>query len=108
MKSLSKLEVLYLNDEKQFDLEKNMDILSSLPMLKELHLENDNLKSLPKKFDKLDSLELLYLNNNQLKELPKQIMSLQHLQYLDLKDNQINPNLPELNNINFGFRINLK
>jgi Leucine-rich repeat (LRR) protein len=108
MKSLSKLEVLYLNDEKQFDLEKNMDILSSLPMLKELHLENDNLKSLPKKFDKLDSLELLYLNNNQLKELPKQIMSLQHLQYLDLKDNQINPNLPELNNINFGFQINLK
>lgn len=108
IKSLSKLEVLYLNDEKQFDLEKNIDILASLSSLKELHLENDNLKTLPKKFDRLNSIEFLYLNNNKLKELPKQIMSLQHLQYIDLKDNQINPNLPELNNINFGFRINLK
>ena len=60
------------------------------------------------KIVKLKNLELLYLNNNKFIELPKQVMSLEHLQYLDLKDNNINPNIPELNNVNFGFRINLK
>jgi Leucine-rich repeat (LRR) protein len=108
LKGLSKLEVLYLNDEKEFDLKQNMDIISNLTSLRELHLENNNLKALPNKIEKLKNLELLYLNNNKFIEFPKQVMSLEHLQYLDLKDNNINPNIPELNNVNFGFKINLK
>ena len=108
LKGLSKLEVLYLNDEKDFDLKQNMDIISNMTSLRELHLENNNLKALPNKIEKLKNLELLNLNNNKFIELPKQVMSLEHLQYLDLKDNNINPNIPELNNVNFGFKINLK
>lgn len=108
LSALSKLEVLYLNDEKYFDLEQSIDVISSMSSLKELHLENDNLNTLPNKIVKLKNLELLYLNNNKFIELPKQVLSLEHLQYLDLKDNNINPNIPELNNVNFGFRINLK
>lgn len=105
---LSKLEVLYMNDEKQFDLENSIETISKMKSLKELHLENDNLKSLPKKFEKMSSLETLYLNDNNFIELPKQIMKLQHLKYLDLKNNKIDPNIPELNNLNFGFTLNLK
>ena len=108
LSALSKLQVLYLNDEKHFDLDQSIDVISSMSSLKELHLENDNLNTLPNKIAKLKNLELLYLNNNKFIELPKQVMSLEHLQYLDLKDNNINPNIPELNNVNFGFRINLK
>ena len=105
---LSKLEVLYMNDEKQFDLENSIETISKMKSLKELHLENDNLKSLPKKFEKMSSLETLYLNDNNFIELPKQIMKLQHLKYLDLKNNKIDPNIPELKNLNFGFTLNLK
>lgn len=105
---LSKLEVLYMNDEKQFDLENSIETISKMKSLKELHLENDNLKSLPKKFEKISSLETLYLNDNNFIELPKQIMKLQHLKYLDLKNNRIDPNIQELKNLNFGFILNLK
>jgi Leucine-rich repeat (LRR) protein len=105
---LSKLEVLYMNDEKQFDLENSIETISKMKSLKELHLENDNLKSLPKKFEKMSSLETLYLNDNNFIELPRQIMKLQHLKYLDLKNNKIDPNIPELKNLNFGFTLNLK
>jgi Leucine-rich repeat (LRR) protein len=107
MKSLSKLQVLYLNDEKEFDLEKSMDVLSNLSNLKELHLENDRLKSLPKQFNKMKSLELLYLNDNNFMELPKQIMQLDHLRFLDFKNNKVDPNLQDMKNLNFGFKINL-
>jgi Leucine-rich repeat (LRR) protein len=108
MKGLSRLEVLFLNDEKEFDLENSINVLSDLPNLKELHLENDNLKTLPKKFDKLKQLESLYLTNNKFIELPKPVMSLKHLQYLDLRKNNIDSNLQDLQNLNFGFKIDLK
>lgn len=108
LKSLSKLQVLYLNDEKQFDLEKSMDVLSNLSSLKELHLENDKLQSLPKQFDKMKSLELLYLNDNDFMELPKQIMRLDHLRFLDFKNNKVDPNLPDMRNLNFGFKLILE
>lgn len=108
LKSLSKLQVLYLNDEKQFDLEKSMDVLNSLTGLKELHLENDKLQSLPKQFENMKSLEMLYLNDNNFMELPKQIMRLDHLRLLDFKNNKVNPNLQDMKNLNFGFKLILE
>lgn len=85
-----------------------MDVLSNLSSLKELHLENDKLQSLPKQFDKMKSLELLYLNDNDFMELPKQIMRLNHLRFLDFKNNKVDPNLPDMRNLNFGFKLILE
>lgn len=45
--NLTNLQELYLNDEKKFRFDKNISILSTLPNLKSLHIENDGLNSLP-------------------------------------------------------------
>lgn len=103
---LVNLEELILNDEKNIDFPKTLDILSKLPKLKSLHLENDNLISLPDEIFKLQNLESLFLNKNKLKEVPKKLEGLHHLQYLDLKNNKIQPELQDMKNLNFGLKIN--
>ncbi|SIQ06665.1 leucine-rich repeat domain-containing protein [Chryseobacterium sp. RU33C] len=74
---LNDLEELFLNDEKNIDLSKNVDLISKMNNLKILHIENDKLKKLPNNFWKLNHLESIYLNGNQLKEftLPKEKMN---------------------------------
>jgi Leucine-rich repeat (LRR) protein len=103
--NLTNLEELYLNNEKYIDLPKTLTVLSKLPKLTSLHLENDNLKKLPIEILELENLENLYLNHNKLEEIPK-IKTLDHLKYLDLNDNKIDPNLLDMRNLNFGFKIN--
>jgi Leucine-rich repeat (LRR) protein len=65
--NLGNLEELFINEYKNFQLEKNILILSKLPNLAVLHLENDGLKSLPKNTSDLSHIESLYLNNNEFK-----------------------------------------
>lgn len=96
---------MYLNDEKYINLPKTLTVLTKLPKLKALHLENDNLKDLPSEILQFKNLEALYLNQNHFKEIPK-IEALDHLNYLDLKDNDINVELLDMKNLNFGFKIN--
>lgn len=103
--NLTNLEEIYLNEEKNMNLPKTLTILSKLPKLKSLHLENDNLSVLPSELLQFKNLESLYLNNNKFKEIPK-LEALDHLKYLDLKDNNINPELQDMKNLNFGFKIN--
>ena len=104
---LRSLEELFLNDEKNLNLEANIKIMSKMPSLRILHLENDNLNSVPNTIGSLKNLEFLYLNNNQFNEIPKEIKQLEHLQFLDMRDNKIIvPNRSE-ENLNFGFRIKL-
>lgn len=102
--SLLNLEEIYLNNEKDLDLPNTLSVLSKLPKLKTLHLENDNIDTLPVEILNLKSLEELYLTNNKLLDIP-QIETLEHLKYLDLKQNKIKPELQDLKNLNFGFKI---
>jgi len=103
---LVNLEVLILNDEKNMDFPKTLNLLSKLPKLKSLHLENDNLTSLPDEIFKLQNLESLFLNKNKLKDVPKKLEGLHHLQYLDLQNNNIKLELQDMKNLNFGLKIN--
>ncbi|MFT6749221.1 MAG: Leucine-rich repeat (LRR) protein [Flavobacterium sp.] len=101
---LQNLEEIYLNNEKDLDLPNTLSVLSKLPKLKTLHLENDNIDSLPVEILNLKNLEELYLTNNKLLDIPK-IETLEHLKYLDLKKNKIKPELQDIKNLNFGFKI---
>jgi Leucine-rich repeat (LRR) protein len=102
---LTKLEEVYLNDEKNINLPKTLTILAKLPNLKSLHLENDKLKAVPSEILNFKNLENLYLANNELEAIP-QIKPLNHLKYLDLKSNNIRPDLQDMKQLNFGFKIN--
>lgn len=104
-KNLKRLHELYLNEDKNLQLNEAFSILAEMPNLKYLHLENDNLDTLPNSINKLKFIEKLYLNNNHFKEIPN-LQSLDHLIYLDLKDNQIQPEVIDMRNLNFGFKIN--
>ena len=99
------LEELYLNDETNLNVPKTLILLSKLPKLKALHLEGDHLSRLPEHISELKNLQSLYLNNNLFKEVPAQIKGLDHLQYLDLNNNQIPVNLINIQQLNFGFKI---
>lgn len=103
--NLVNLEEIFLNDEKNMNLPKTLSILSKLPKLKTLHLENDNLSKLPSEILLFKNLENLYLNQNNFKKIPE-IQTLDHLKYLDLRDNKIKPELQDMKNLNFGFKIN--
>lgn len=103
--NLTNLEEIYLNDEKNMNLPKTLSTLAKLPKLKSLHLENDNLSKLPSEILAFKNLENLYLNQNNFKKIPK-LDALDHLKYLDLNDNNIKPDLRDVKNLNFGFKIN--
>ncbi|HEU4496084.1 MAG TPA: leucine-rich repeat domain-containing protein [Flavobacterium sp.] len=104
---LANLEEIYLNNEKKMDLPKTLEVLGSLPNLKKLHLEDDNLTYMPKEIAGLKHLESLFLNNNKLKGIPKQLEALDHLQYLEIQENNFKPDIEEVQNLNFGFKIKL-
>src|ERR1700741_2571323 len=63
---LINLQELYLNVNKNIDLAKSINVLSTLPKLSILHLENDGISTLPPNLTKLTHLEKLYLNNNKI------------------------------------------
>jgi Leucine-rich repeat (LRR) protein len=103
--NLTNLEELFLNDDKYLKLEKNIPVLSTLPNLKSLHIENDRLKSLPKDIYKLSHLESLYLNNNQFKQIPIEIEGLEKLEFIDFHDNEYRLPAQNLQNENRGYKI---
>ena len=105
--NLINLQELYLNDDKYFQLQKSIPVLSKLPNLKSLHLENDGLKVLPKNIYKLNQVESLYLNNNQFKQLPKEIKRLTNLRYLYFHDNMLMLPNQDILNQNLGIKITL-
>ena len=103
--NLKNLQELYLNDEKNFKLSRNIENLSRIPNLKSLHLENDNLKELPANFYKLEKLEKLFLNDNHFNKVPVQIKGLKSLKYLDFHHNDYKPNPNQMKNNEFGPKI---
>lgn len=103
--NLTNLQELYINDDKYFNLEKNIDLLSSFPKLNSLHIENVGLKSLPETLFKLERVESLYLNNNQFKEFPIELSGLKRLKYVDIHDNKFMLPTHTPSDQGFGFRI---
>jgi Leucine-rich repeat (LRR) protein len=104
--NLKKLEELILNDEKNFKIDSNMDILATIPNLRILHLENDHLDKLPINFSSLKNLEKLYLNNNEFTRFPTEIKGLKNLKYIDIHQNRIPPNrFQNIQQQNMGIQI---
>ncbi len=106
LSNLTKLEELFLNDEKHFKVATAIRTLSLLPSLKILHLENDHLKRLPKNIGSLAHLEMLYLNENDFNSVPAEIKGLRNLKYLYIRDNRISPDSHQnIQNQNYGIKI---
>jgi len=85
---LENLREIYLNDEKEMDINQSLQTIKDLPNLKILHLENDNLKSIPQSLLQFAQLETLYINNNSFNEIPMELKKLKNLKYIDFHDNQ--------------------
>src|SRR5690606_21886859 len=86
---LKNLEVLSVNGDTQFDLKRNIPLLSQLPRLRELHLEGNHFRDIPTGIKSLRSLEALYLNDNELAMIPDGINEMENLQYLDIRHNRV-------------------
>jgi len=90
LSSLPRLQVLYLNNDPYFDINKNLTVLSSMKNLEELHLEKDEISAIPEELLTITSLKYLYLNNNNLQSLPDFTpKELKSLVYVDLSKNPI-------------------
>ena len=87
--SLSNLEELFLDKDKNLKLEEDFEILSRLKSLRILHLENNGFGSLPSNVKKLDQLEKIYLGDNQFKSVPFPNKVLKNLKFIDLNHNPL-------------------
>ena len=92
--SFSKLEELICSEmyddettEKEWD--GLLNAIFSITSLKVLHLDSNQLTTLPSTIGNLTNLTDLYLGNNQLTILPESIGELTSLEYLGLSDNQL-------------------
>jgi len=101
---LKNLEEIYLNVNKKTDFTQNVNVLSTIPKLTILHLENGELMELPGNFSILTHLEKLYLNDNKLTDVPEQVNGLKNLKYLDMQHNKVPP-IKMSNYQNFGLRV---
>lgn len=99
---LTQLEELFLNDENNIDLSRNIDLLSKMKNLKVLHIENDRLKKLPPNFWKLNYLESVYLNDNQLKEFDFPKEKINKLKNIYLNNNLFMPSDIDRLNTQYG------
>jgi Leucine-rich repeat (LRR) protein len=106
--NLVALEELFLNNDLNFKFERNLKTLSKLPSLNSLHLENDELNTIPSEIKLLKNLKKLYLSNNKFEKIPLEIEGLNNLKYLDLKNNLIKQqDRDDILELNFGFQIKL-
>jgi Leucine-rich repeat (LRR) protein len=101
---LKNLEEIYFNVNKKMDFTQSVKILSTMPKLTILHLDNDGLVALPSNLSTLTHLEKLYLNDNKLTDVPKEISGLKNLKYLDMQHNSV-PQIKMSNYHNFGLRV---
>jgi len=95
----------YIKKKKDKDLGFNKQLLK---LYKNLDLNNENIKSLPKFFGNLTSLKYLNLDGNHLTTLPESIGNLKSLQCLYLKNNNLR-SLPEsICNLKFLKKLDLR
>jgi Leucine-rich repeat (LRR) protein len=103
--NLTNLRELYLNDEKKMDVNQSLIVIRDLPKLSILHLENDNLKSIPPNIFLMRNLETLYLNDNRISSIPQDFKKLDNLKYLDLQHNKLKPASQDMMSPSHGFKI---
>ena len=101
---LKNLEEIYFNVNKKMDFTQSVKVMSAMPKLTTLHLDNEGLIALPGNIGTLTHLEKLYLNDNKLTEVPKEISGLKNLKYLDMQHNKV-PQIKMSNYQNFGLRV---
>jgi Leucine-rich repeat (LRR) protein len=81
--------------------------ICNMQHLRELHLSDCEIKSVPKQIGKLQKLQILNLTRADIKELPAEIGKLKKLHLLDLQGSSIE-NLPnELQNFHHSCTLNL-
>ena len=80
-------------------------VLKDVPKIQILHLENDNLKRIPKSLMNFTHLEELYLNKNQFKKIPKELNRIKSLHYVDLYDNKTKLDMKGIDKQRFGLQM---
>jgi Leucine-rich repeat (LRR) protein len=102
---LRNLEELFLDNDKNLDLKQDIDILSKLPKLRVLHLDNDGIGILPANISKLQYLDSLTLSNNMLKVIPPQVRGMKNLKFLDINHNHLPINMHLNYQPEYGLKI---
>jgi class 3 adenylate cyclase len=99
---------LDLNSQDLTELEAN---IGNFPNLKELYLQNNELKLLPSHIKNLKKLEILNLDSNNITNLPQELGELTNLQELRLNNNKLKSlpaslkNLQNLKNFSLSFNL---
>lgn len=89
-----KLEEIEISGNKFLNYEDVFSVLSNLPNLRILVLNNSNIKVIPHNIGKLKRLNALSLVGNNIRELPIEIGNLKELKYISLRNNKKLYDLP--------------
>ena len=105
LSSFESLEELFIDNERNLDFEKSLEVIAAIPKLRILHLENN--RELPTNFplQKLQNVNSVFVNKSMLRYVPKEIYLMENLKFIDFQNNPIKKNHVGIYPVTYGVKI---
>lgn len=106
--SLKHLKAIYVGGSPALDFRRLIQVLSQLPLLEGIGLDDNNMHAVPDNIGSLKGCKRLGLSSNDLTTVPAQVSSLVSLESLDLYNNRLRELPPEIRELRSLKRIFVK